>query len=85
MINIKKPRVVKMYQVENGHILFVCSCGRLASNKIIEFNKLSRCSKCIEVEENMNENIKLDHDVYRQEQLFNKIWDSGLSEFIGIT
>ena len=46
MINIKKPRVVNLYGVKDGSLLYVCSCGRLASEPLKSFNKFTRCPVC---------------------------------------
>jgi hypothetical protein len=46
MINLKKPKLVKLYGVKDGNILYVCTCGRLAQCPIINFNKTVRCEVC---------------------------------------
>jgi purine-nucleoside phosphorylase len=81
VINLKKPRLVRLYGVKDGNLLYVCTCGRLAQEPIKTFNKFVRCSVCTAVNDNLISNDKYVSDEDRK-NLFDKMLRNGLYNFV---
>jgi hypothetical protein len=81
VINLKKPRLVKLYGVKEGNLLYVCTCGRLAQEPIKTFNKYVRCSVCTTVNNRLISNHKhISND--DKKNLFDKMLRNGLYDFV---
>jgi hypothetical protein len=81
MINPKIPRVVSLHSVSNGKLNFVCSCGRIGSSKIKEFNRLTRCSMCELANARLiNSGKYIDNTQIKE--LFTVIYKNGLYDFL---
>ncbi len=81
MINIKKPKLIRLYEVKDGNLLYVCTCGRLAQIPLRKFNKFVRCNVCTEV----NERLLAEGRVVSEEDkfnLFDKMLRNGLYDFV---
>jgi len=81
VINIKKPKLVRLYAVKNGDLLYVCTCGRLTQIPLKSFNKFVRCSVCTDV----NAQLLVEGVSVSEEDkfnLFDKMLRNGLYDFV---
>ena len=81
MINLKKPKLVKLYEVKDGNLLYVCTCGRLAQIAIRQFNKYARCSVCMGVNDRLLSTGRL-VTTEDKHNLFDKMLRNGLYSFV---
>jgi hypothetical protein len=81
VINLKKPKLVRLYGVKEGNLMYVCTCGRLAQVPIKSFNKFVRCSVCTEVNNNLVSADKFTSDDDKM-NLFDKMLRNGLYDFV---
>jgi len=81
MIDMKSPRLVSLYGVKDGNINYVCSCGRLASAPIREYNRQTRCHVCTDANDRL---IRSGNTVTAREayELFLALLDNGLYSFV---
>jgi len=80
MINYKMPKLVKLYAVKDGNIQYVCSCSRLASIPIKDFNKNSRCLLCTKANDALPDTSIITES--QSKELFIALINNGLYEFI---
>ena len=76
MINFKMPKLISIYKVSKGKIWYVCSCGKLASMKLVEYNKHLRCKSCTVA------NSALQVEPVDNAPLFEKFYDNGLLDHV---
>ena len=81
MIDIKSPRLVTLYGVKDGNINYVCSCGRLASAPLKEYNRQTRCHVCTEANSRLTRFDKLVTSKDKKE-LFIALLNNGLYTFV---
>jgi len=81
MIDIKSPRLVNLYGVKNGNINYVCSCGRLASAPLREYNRQTRCHVCTEANDRLLRFGKVVSPRQKKE-LFIALLENGLYTFV---
>lgn len=80
MINIKKPRIVNLYGVKDGSLLYVCSCGRLASEPLRTFNKFTRCPVCTKANNALSKKVE-EVDI---KNLFMVMLKNGLYSYVSL-
>ena len=79
MLNFKMPKLISIYKVSKGKIWYVCSCGKLASMKLVEYNRHLRCKSCTVA----NDALKfLPVAEQNSEPLFDKFYNNGLLEHV---
>ena len=83
MINIKKPRIVNLYGVKDGSLLYVCSCGRLASEPLKSFNKFTRCPVCTKANKELREK-KTSVEEVDIKNLFMVMLKNGLYSYVSL-
>ena len=76
MINFKMPKLISIYKVSKGKIWYVCSCGKLASMKLVEYNKHLRCKSCT-----IADSVLLVEPVDNT-PLFEKFYSNGLRDHV---
>ena len=82
MINFKVPKLITIYKVSKGKMWYVCSCGRLASARITDYNKKIRCKHCTALNELLLHRLDFSEisDLERKE-LFDKFYQNGLLDY----
>lgn len=86
MIDFSKPRMTKIYQVKKGRVFFVCSCGKLSSVTLKEYNRKCRCKDCETYNTLLTSRLyHLGLDREDLAELFNIVYENGLSDYLGVT
>jgi len=81
MVNHIFPKTINLVHVKNGELVFVCSCGRVDSTRLKEFNKKTRCQICTKANAKLIAENKVVNK-FQIYELFDTMKQNGLYNFV---